>query len=303
MQRIEIPETDFIIEYYWDNEFDQIFQYIDRNLTKNYTETFRNTEKYNQTQIYQHQIANASLQCEKQQLQYKQWQKIDQYLFVNEIPNVDSLHNLIEPTCEFIRKSDVFIGLRQSYINFSCQHCGLNPEHLQELQIQNLVNWFYKNQINLCPIISFICYLLYCRIHPSLDGNGRMGRLLFLENLNLERYYPISFIIDILRDGSLQQLYNQSNFKLIKQNEHNIQYPLANEYYIIKLDKNYVKLIIKILLQSKLYTYLSSQIKQESKIFIRKFMRNPNCQKSVHQQNILDQLLDIDQYQCCWELL
>ncbi|CAL6075063.1 Hypothetical_protein [Hexamita inflata] len=47
MQRIEIPETDFIIEYFWDNEFDQIFKYIDTNMTKNYTETFRNTDKFN----------------------------------------------------------------------------------------------------------------------------------------------------------------------------------------------------------------------------------------------------------------
>ena len=44
-------------------------------------------------------------------------------------------------------------------------------------------------------------YLIYERIHPSVDGNGRMGRLLFIENVYDFLYFPISSLSACLRNG------------------------------------------------------------------------------------------------------
>lgn len=37
--------------------------------------------------------------------------------------------------------------------------------------------------------------MFYERLHPSKDGNGRTGRLIFIENLYLDRYFPISSLL------------------------------------------------------------------------------------------------------------
>ena len=53
------------------------------------------------------------------------------------------------------------------------------PEALERLQ--KLINDYVKipNADILKPIIGFVLYLLYERVHPHEDGNGRMGRYLF----------------------------------------------------------------------------------------------------------------------------
>lgn len=38
--------------------------------------------------------------------------------------------------------------------------------------------------------------MFYERLHPSFDGNGRTGRIIFLENYYSENFYPISLILN-----------------------------------------------------------------------------------------------------------
>ena len=80
----------------------------------------------------------------------------------------------------------VYTGAKQSYIDLDV--------------LQNWVDKYHSYTFDSDTdklLVGFILYLLYVRIHPHFDGNGRMGRYLFLENkLMINNLCPLSKILN-----------------------------------------------------------------------------------------------------------
>jgi hypothetical protein len=144
-------------------------------------------------------------------------------------------------------------------------HVGLRPTDIDLQLLQNIVDEFYNYVGELKPIIGFICYLLYIRIHPHEDGNGRTARFLFLDNIKLDEcYFP--FINSLsklgLIDSHLVPLYKKfTNFK--QKSEICVCSHTKEEYYTIHVTENLVKRITNLLYRSKMCEYfmlMSTQI-------------------------------------------
>jgi len=59
-------------------------------------------------------------------------------------------------------------------------------------ELQKLLEWYQKmNHKIYPPELAFTFYYRFERIHPFLDGNGRIGRLLMNKILNDHKYHPI----------------------------------------------------------------------------------------------------------------
>ena len=42
----------------------------------------------------------------------------------------------------------------------------------------------------------YVFYMFYERLHPSEDGNGRTGRLIFIENIYFNNFFPLSSLLN-----------------------------------------------------------------------------------------------------------
>lgn len=111
-------------------------------------------------------------------------------------------------------------------------------------QLQELVNYYYhilfqnefeKDGLNV-GIIGFLFDLLYERIHHH-DGNGKIGRLLFIENTYQHVHYPLSEMISKLRMPELvQNICDKINFPYIHKTVNEIKYPSSKNYYTLNVD-------------------------------------------------------------------
>lgn len=212
------------------------------------------------------------------------------------IPNIEELYKLMFKNKEVFRKNtddyNGFIGVlkHNNSKELSFYNIGIDPQYIESEKLQEMVNYIYTYKNNeyvyLHEIISFICYLLYERIHPHPDGNGRIGRLLFIENVfNLE-YFPLSKILNsnIYCKEIMTEIFNQISFpfKYIKNKRTNfsykdvlskINYKNKDEYNNIYIDESLFKKILKLLCLLKEFKYLFNKKitnKQIAKILLCK---------------------------------
>lgn len=94
----------------------------------------------------------------------------------------------------------------------------LEGPHIQKL-VDDFYNLMYRNtlpetQLDSLPpqIIGLIFYLIYERIHPHCDGNGRLGRILFLENPFISSFMPVGVFSSKFHLKLLSDVFDCINF-------------------------------------------------------------------------------------------
>ena len=138
------------------------------------------------------ELLKKSSQFEGCNIKYRKLENIENYMKSNKVPNIEKLYLLLMNNKCYRDINDEEYGFIGVGNGLKFCHVGLRPDKLPNLQ--KLVDWYYNLDVesSLYKIIGIGCYLIYENIHPHYDGNGRMGRLLFLENTFNKCYLPIS---------------------------------------------------------------------------------------------------------------
>ncbi|KAA6358434.1 MAG: hypothetical protein EZS28_046039 [Streblomastix strix] len=198
-----------------------------------------------------------------------------EYLKCNEVPLIDELYQALFKR-ETFRRCSVYVSDKNNSKIISAANVGIQHENIDPNELQQLVDFAYEYDQPSKIMVLFACYLLYERIHPHEDGKGRMGRLLFLENIyNLtESYVPLSTALrynklikqlmnEIFKHISFGEIMKKRQIKSgdaviyrveIQEMDLNKFYEIINnnqrtkqQYYTLDLDDNTSKLIVKLL--------------------------------------------------------
>lgn len=169
---------------------------------------------------------------------------------LNEENNIERIYRIIEPKLPCKRNKMVYIndsfgtvykGAKQSYINIPRLQIWVNKYH--DYEFENKVDGM---------LAGFILYLLYVRIHPHFDGNGRMSRYLFLENkLNNINFCPLSKILNerLLPTKYMNEIYEYVDASI---NPDNVK---EEDYYHLKIDNKLLMKIYYVIYISVCYGY------------------------------------------------
>ena len=206
-----------------------------------------------------HSLLKDSFAYEGDEGSNDQYRNICAYLVDTEVPQLDALHALITPDKPLLRSGIVFVNPRSGERCVSCQHVGVNHAAINGEMLQSLVDYFYRNRGALPFYMGLVFYLFYERLHPSEDGNGRLGRLVFVENARFGSVFPVSSALVGLNLPETKELYAYFNFPRVVPNDQYdpdewMREPEDSEkYFRIYVRKGIVLKIIRVLLAALLW--------------------------------------------------
>ncbi|KAA6367677.1 MAG: hypothetical protein EZS28_036797 [Streblomastix strix] len=198
-----------------------------------------------------------------------------EYLKSNEVPQIDELYQALFKR-ETFRHCSVYVSDQNNSKIISAANVGIQHENIYPNELQQLVDFAQGYDQPNKIIVLFACYLLYERIHPHDHGNGRMGRLLFLEYIYqlTDSFIPLSSALrynkqvkqlmnEVFKSISFGETMKKRQVKSgdaaiyrveIQEMDLNRFYEIINDnqrtkqqYYTIDLDDNTSNLIIKLL--------------------------------------------------------
>lgn len=182
--------------------------------------------------------------------------------------DIKEVYKIIKPDMNPIRNKFVGVGSLVCKENGKCDYdnVGCAPKDVPKAldRLQELINEYVKipNTDILKPIIGFVSYLLYERVHPHEDGNGRMGRYLFFENVSLEEsMFPLSGLLNESQESStmFNEIFHFTNFprKNVANDDAFNDYPSLEEYFDISfINSHIINRIIRVLYITKVYKYM-----------------------------------------------
>lgn len=158
--------------------------------------------------------------------------------------DIESLYKIFEPNLPCIRNQKVYINDK-----FGTVYEGAKQSYIKKHILQNWVDEFHSYNFNnsvdkmLC---GFILYLMYVRIHPHFDGNGRMGRYLFLENKLLkdkDNFCPLSIVLSKFID--IVDVHMEEIYKLLDESVNSNS--TEEDYYKLNINTKILKKIYYII--------------------------------------------------------
>ena len=179
--------------------------------------------------------------------------------------------------------------------HFKCNHLGMDPKDLQKIEndnyLQNMLDEFYKyfdENITLDDIIKdFYCYIKFELIHPFEDGNGRLGRLIFLEHPFNNNMFPFSEMLEKLSINQQSLLFKCCRLQYDGKNKqkYNVKDYLECEKRIDDKTKlNILKIIYKVVCYKQFYNIdkkyadrIITIMKAKTNKLYNKFEENENC--------------------------
>lgn len=186
--------------------------------------------------------------------------------------DISTIYNIMFPSVKPIR--DTFCGVGSSIYNSSgmmdYDNIGCSPDDTIEAvdRLQHLVDQYYSlsNDNIIKPIVGFVMYLIYERIHPHEDGNGRMGRYLFFENSALdESLFPFSTLLNDTNGNSVMfnEVFHFTNFpkKNVNPNTFDDYPPLYKYFDISFIDEHIINRMVYVLYVAKIYKHLRLSFK------------------------------------------
>lgn len=181
--------------------------------------------------------------------------------------DISTIYSIMFPTIKPIR--DKFVGVGSLIYNtndtMDYDNIGCSPNDTTEAanRLQGLIDQYYSMPIDniIKPIVGFVIYLLYERIHPHEDGNGRMGRYLFFENSALgESLFPFSTLLNDTNGNSIMfnEIFHFTNFPKKNVNPDTFDdYPPLDKYFDISfINEHIVNRMVYVLYIAKIYKHL-----------------------------------------------